>query len=330
MKRFSALLILSCLVLQAPGATAMYGGQDATDDLLVTFIQTKIGGQGCSAAVITERIVVTAAHCLNHARPLPPIGVGDYVGYPGTALDKVFLASVGKGVAGYPRQGSKIVDVLTVDNRPFNWDSENENTNDIAILIVETPLPVSPNLRIATKEEIAALTAPRPKSGFSSKAEADIYNAGIVDVTLYGYGAVGDKQYSTTPKKGVFRGLYQTDFKYGVQVKSTNKLYSCSGDSGGPAYIKKDSEILYLGPLARASNTFCLLTPDYTVPWSDIDLLADHMNLFREAEKRVALLPKVERKSSDAKKVTITCVKGKLTKKVTALKPKCPAGYKKK
>jgi hypothetical protein len=31
-----------------------------------------------------------------------------------------------------------------------------------------------------------------------------------------------------------------------------------------------------------------------------------------------------------AKKTTITCVKGKLTKKITQLKPKCPAGYKKK
>ena len=31
-----------------------------------------------------------------------------------------------------------------------------------------------------------------------------------------------------------------------------------------------------------------------------------------------------------AKKVTITCVKGKLIKKVTAVSPKCPAGYKKK
>lgn len=30
------------------------------------------------------------------------------------------------------------------------------------------------------------------------------------------------------------------------------------------------------------------------------------------------------------KKTTITCVKGKLTKKVTAIKPKCPAGFKKK
>jgi hypothetical protein len=29
-------------------------------------------------------------------------------------------------------------------------------------------------------------------------------------------------------------------------------------------------------------------------------------------------------------KTTITCIKGKLTKKVTAVMPKCPSGYKKK
>jgi len=35
-------------------------------------------------------------------------------------------------------------------------------------------------------------------------------------------------------------------------------------------------------------------------------------------------------KAASLKKTTITCVKGKLTKKVTAVKPKCPKGYKKK
>jgi hypothetical protein len=35
-------------------------------------------------------------------------------------------------------------------------------------------------------------------------------------------------------------------------------------------------------------------------------------------------------KAAALKKSTITCIKGKLTKKVTAKKPKCPAGYKKK
>jgi hypothetical protein len=33
-------------------------------------------------------------------------------------------------------------------------------------------------------------------------------------------------------------------------------------------------------------------------------------------------------KAALTKKTTITCVKGKLTKKVTAVKPKCPTGYK--
>jgi hypothetical protein len=33
-------------------------------------------------------------------------------------------------------------------------------------------------------------------------------------------------------------------------------------------------------------------------------------------------------KAAATKKTTITCVKGKLTKKVTAVKPLCPAGYK--
>jgi hypothetical protein len=35
-----------------------------------------------------------------------------------------------------------------------------------------------------------------------------------------------------------------------------------------------------------------------------------------------------EAKAAAVKKTTITCVKGKLTKKVTAIKPKCPSGYK--
>jgi hypothetical protein len=39
---------------------------------------------------------------------------------------------------------------------------------------------------------------------------------------------------------------------------------------------------------------------------------------------------KLSQAAAPAKKTTITCAKGKLTKKVTAVGPKCPAGYKKK
>jgi len=49
-------------------------------------------------------------------------------------------------------------------------------------------------------------------------------------------------------------------------------------------------------------------------------IAAAELKAKREAEAKAAAL----------KKTTITCVKGKLTKKVTAVKPKCPSGYKKK
>jgi hypothetical protein len=40
--------------------------------------------------------------------------------------------------------------------------------------------------------------------------------------------------------------------------------------------------------------------------------------------------PTPTKKPVPPKKISITCTKGKTVKKVTAIKPKCPAGYKKK
>lgn len=49
----------------------------------------------------------------------------------------------------------------------------------------------------------------------------------------------------------------------------------------------------------------------------------------QEAEAAAALKAKKEADAkASAKKTTITCVKGKISKKVTAVKPKCPTGYK--
>ena len=46
--------------------------------------------------------------------------------------------------------------------------------------------------------------------------------------------------------------------------------------------------------------------------------------------RAAAILAAAQAKAAATKKTTITCVKGKLTKKVTAVKPLCPAGYMKK
>ena len=52
---------------------------------------------------------------------------------------------------------------------------------------------------------------------------------------------------------------------------------------------------------------------------------AAELKAMQEAEAKAAAAT-----AAANKKTTITCVKGKLIKKVTAVKPKCPTGYKKK
>jgi membrane protein involved in colicin uptake len=47
-----------------------------------------------------------------------------------------------------------------------------------------------------------------------------------------------------------------------------------------------------------------------------------------KTEAELKAKQEAEAKAAALKKTTITCVKGKLTKKVTAVKPKCPSGYK--
>jgi hypothetical protein len=58
--------------------------------------------------------------------------------------------------------------------------------------------------------------------------------------------------------------------------------------------------------------------------------IAAELKAKQEAEIRAAaeLKAKQEAKAATQKKTTITCIKGKLSKRVTAVKPKCPTGYK--
>ena len=56
------------------------------------------------------------------------------------------------------------------------------------------------------------------------------------------------------------------------------------------------------------------------------DKVAAELKAKQEAEAKAA----ADKAAAASKKTTITCVKGKLTKKVTAVKPVCPKGYKKK
>ena len=59
-------------------------------------------------------------------------------------------------------------------------------------------------------------------------------------------------------------------------------------------------------------------------------LEAERVAAAKAAAAKAAAAKAAASKAAASKKTTITCVKGKLTKKVTAIKPVCPTGYKKK
>jgi hypothetical protein len=117
------------------------------------------------------------------------------------------------------------------------------------------------------------------------------------------------------------------------------------GSSEGPISIQPSEQDLVLNPrddVERYSRA--PLSSGQSVKVRDLVVLAEEVTKGRatfrvltgaeyqanqEAKAKVAT-DKVAAKLGQDKKSTITCTKGKLSKKVTAISPKCPAGYKKK
>ena len=112
----------------------------------------------------------------------------------------------------------------------------------------------------------------------------------------------------------------------------------CPGDSGGPITTIYKGERIYLGmgldanevyacgaggSLGNKPNTFGHFSPVYK-----------HLDLIKEAEaflaQQSAPIASTKKTVTPQKATSITCIKGKATKKVTAVNPKCPVGYRKK
>jgi TfoX/Sxy family transcriptional regulator of competence genes len=93
------------------------------------------------------------------------------------------------------------------------------------------------------------------------------------------------------------------------EVTFTIKNTDTTGLEAKPAALNA------MAPKVRLYGTLKAVIPGYGDKEADVDLVT--FDIYT-APKPVV------------KKTTITCVKGKLTKKVTAVNPKCPVGYKKK
>ncbi len=138
-----------------------------------------------------------------------------------------------------------------------------------------------------------------------------------------GFAQVGQK-WTATP--GTWVGAESPSFGYQWQNCASLDASTCTDISGATQlnYTAQTSDIgkylrLKNWVIAQSSHAFSEIVPVKITPAP------------KTLVKTPALNPKPAAQSkSVAKKTTITCVKGGLSKKVTSAAPKCPAGYKKK
>jgi hypothetical protein len=86
----------------------------------------------------------------------------------------------------------------------------------------------------------------------------------------------------------------------------------------------------YLNDSKFADTPFAVIVNDENSAEPSKDEIASAQTNAIDLGRAADVAEQAAAKVVSAKKTTIACIKGKLTKKVTAVKPKCPAGYKKK
>jgi hypothetical protein len=95
--------------------------------------------------------------------------------------------------------------------------------------------------------------------------------------------------------------------------------------NSGPLYGTNSQVIKMCMPVNFGTS---LTLPPDCYDGKDVKAARDKAARDKAAADRAAIEQAARDKAASEKKQTITCLKGKLTKKVTAIKPKCPSGYK--
>jgi hypothetical protein len=237
-----------------------------------------------------------------------------------------------------PEYKERVVDRKSIENRT----SVTSRYRDFAILILKTPLKMTKKVSLVTPLELDQIisnknpvfmighsyhNSNRKIDGAARRLTGELIASNEAKSIFDSY--LRDGHPNWAPKQATYE-LGPINL-----VQSELGGSGCDGDSGSGVYVLRGDEKIYLGPYGSHSmGVKNCGDPGFWGPTgnvSNIEPVFNHLDLISSAESYVAEKIAKERADSERpKKKTIVCVKGKQSKKVTAVNPKCPKGYKKK
>ncbi len=352
------LIAVAALALSAfPAQASLPGIEDYTNERIVPLLQTPTSARSDGSGFLySSRIVFTSAH------------TAVTFNQKGELVDFREELSVGKPNSNVKTSGPGVRVIKRFASPGYTANKEGD-TNDFAILVLEKDLIKIEPAQLMTPEiekELVEKRATVKMHGYGM--HVDLCGANENPPCRgkpFESSVVPRSSEATLRPAGDFAQLIpnqlQPRFANELLFFSPEKTGMCAGDSGGSLTTTYNGKLLYLSNIGTGGNTYgCGLGGGYDGKggFQHSPQIYKQADLIKQAEKfvaeQIAIEEAVAKSKAEAeakaaaelkaqqesearakaaaanKKTTITCVKGKTTKKVTAVNPKCPSGYKKK
>lgn len=252
---------LLCLLIGAPTAARTYrvvGGSVATSAQLygtVAIVEKGTPYLICTGTLITPTVVLSASHCFKDP-------YSDWEATP-EMIDIIAGAlNVENAQAQHRFSVKKIATHQDyTESQPIDPTGLGKD-NDISLLVLDKP--------------VTTLT---PVPLLPSTLYGDVFKVGY-EFIVSGFGMTSeDEQTAEVGILYVGTVAFEKKSDYEILLSSKEKVDTCSGDSGGPAYVKHGGKIYLAGITSRArydGQSFCgdgglyTLTPAYA-KWTEVN-----------------------------------------------------------